>query len=97
MRALKAAGEFWATAVEHLSHIGRQDQWQRLQALQLLAHYGLLNPQAVDCSSCAQAATRLCIQLGLHQELPVQEQRTYSPQFLNLRRRLFWTSFKMDA
>jgi hypothetical protein len=84
-------------AKEQLEYIGKDNSWQRLKALQLLTHYALLNPQAADCSSCSSAATRLCIELGLHRELPEQEQVIGSEEFLNTRRRLFWTSYIMDA
>ncbi|RDL41628.1 uncharacterized protein BP5553_01607 [Venustampulla echinocandica] len=95
-RATTAAEGFWASAATQLDHIA-ENTWERVQALQLMAHYGLLSPGLVNCSNCAAAATRLCFQLGLHRELPSHEQSLHSRQILNTRRRLFWTSYSIDA
>jgi hypothetical protein len=97
MRAITAAEEFWATAAEHLQYVGNSHAWQRVQALQLLAHYGLLNPKIVNCFNSAAASTRLCFQLGLHRNLPASEEAKLDPAVLNVRRRLFWTSYNIDA
>lgn len=96
-RATTAASEFWATALLHLEQIELASSWERLQALQLLAHYGFLNPKSVDCERCASAATRLCLQLGLHHELPASAQMKLDPTALNKRRRLFWNTYSIDS
>lgn len=96
-RALTATYGFWATAVVHLDGVGLTSSWERLEALQLLAHYGFLNPRDVDCSKCAATATRLCLQLGLHQELPAPTQVKLETRTLNTRRRLFWNSYRIDS
>lgn len=96
-RAKMAASGFWATAMAHLGQIGLVASWERLQALQLLTHYGLLNPEDVDCARCAAAATRLCLQLGLHHELPPLTQMKLDAATLDTRRRLFWNSYSNDS
>lgn len=94
---MTATGGFWATAVDHLGHIGFANSWERLQALQLLTHYGFLSPKEVDPITCAAAATRLCLQLGLHHELPAPAQMKLDTVELNTRRRLLWHSYSIDA
>ncbi|KIH87806.1 hypothetical protein SPBR_04710 [Sporothrix brasiliensis 5110] len=100
-RAATATAGFWATAVAHLDALDRDSNattqpWQRVQALQLLAHYGFLNPKDVDCVRCTAAALRLCVQLGLHHELPREDRQHVSPAQLDIRRRLFWHSLSLD-
>ncbi|EXJ79499.1 hypothetical protein A1O1_08763 [Capronia coronata CBS 617.96] len=96
-RATTASYGFWMTAAGLLGEIASvDDAWEQLQALQLLAHYAFMNPKNVDCKKCAAAASRLCIHLGLHQELPVSAQVNLDPQVLNTRRRLFWNSYNID-
>jgi len=95
-RATSASYGFWATAVDALGQAGPIDPWERLQALQLLTHYGFTNPKHVDCSKCAAAATRLCLQLGLQHELPARMQIDLGPAILKNRKRLFWNSYNID-
>lgn len=96
-RATTATGGFWTAALPHLDRIGLSSSLERLQALQLLAHYAFLNPKDVDCSRCTGAATRLCLQLGLHHEAPASPQMKLDIKELNMRRRLFWNSYSIDA
>jgi hypothetical protein len=96
-RAMTAKYGFWATAVVHLEQVGLASSWERLQALQLISHYSFLNPKDVECSRCAAAATRLCLQLGLHHELPAAVQVKLDAAVLNRRRRLFWNSYRIDS
>ncbi|KAH8680690.1 hypothetical protein BX600DRAFT_444914 [Xylariales sp. PMI_506] len=96
-RAEAATSGFWAKALLHLEQVGRSSSWDRLQALQLLIHYGCLNPTDVDVVRCAAAATRLCLQLGLHQEIPASLQAGLDVSSLNDRKRLFWHSYSMDS
>lgn len=107
-RAATATSGFWATAVAHLDGLDQPDQnqggsnssgahaWQRVQALQLLAQYGFLNPKDVNCVRCAAAALRLCVQLGVHHELPLAQQAHVDPAVLDIRRRLFWHAYSID-
>jgi hypothetical protein len=95
-RATSASYGFWTTAVDALGQAGPFDPWERLQALQLLTHYGFTNPKHVDCSKCAAAATRLCLQLGLQHELPVSTQNDLDVSTLRTRKRLFWNSYNID-
>lgn len=99
-RAATATAGFWATAVAHLDALDKsaslQNPWQRVQALQLLAHYGFLNPKDVDCVRCTAAALRLCVQLGVHHELPAEERQRVDERTLDVRRRLFWHTLSLD-
>ncbi|KAH8691390.1 hypothetical protein BGW36DRAFT_465142 [Talaromyces proteolyticus] len=96
-RAAKATSVFWNTAVNQLDELGPSNTWEWLQSLQLLAHYGFLSPKDIDCSKCAAAATRLCLQLGLHHELPPSAKTELKPEELNTRRRLFWNAYSIDS
>ncbi|KIV91134.1 hypothetical protein PV10_05710 [Exophiala mesophila] len=96
-RATSASYGFWSTAVGILRQAGITDLWERLQVLQLLTHYGFLNPKHVDCSKCAAAATRLCLQLGLQHEIPLSLQKNLDPAALSSRRRIFWHSYNIDC
>ncbi|KAF2165425.1 hypothetical protein M409DRAFT_55823 [Zasmidium cellare ATCC 36951] len=97
VRALTASGSFWSTTAAQLENIGPTSSWERLQALQLLTHYGLLNPQDVNCVRCAAAATRLCFQLGLHREMSATSNRDIIEAEINKRRTVFWNSLCIDA
>lgn len=94
---MSASDRFWAAAKIHLAHIGQDDPWERLQALTLLAHYSFLNPNIINTSNCAAAAIRICLQLGLHGELPITEQTSLGQQAVNARRRLFWATYSLNA
>ena len=96
-RAETATHGFWATAVAHLHRVDAANPWERLQALQLLTHYGFLNPRDADCGECAAAATRLCLQVGLHHELPPPARMKLDATALNTRRRLFWNAYSIDS
>jgi hypothetical protein len=97
LRAQAASREFWATASEQLGQMGSGNPWEKLKALQFLAHFAFLNPETLNVSALAQAGTRLAIQLGLHRELPPNESSKLSPSVLNERRRLFWASYSIDT
>jgi len=96
-RAAATTSGLWVTAVRHLEQFGTTSSWERLQALQLLTHYGFLNPQHVNVSHCAAAASRLALQFGLHEELPVSTQAKLNPAILDTRRRMFWNAYGIDA
>ena len=96
-RAAATTYGLWTTAVGHLERFETISSWQRLQALQLLTHYGFLNPQNVNVSHCAAAASRLALQFGLHEELSASDQAKLNPAILNTRRRLFWNAYSIDA
>ncbi|KIW79395.1 hypothetical protein Z517_06007 [Fonsecaea pedrosoi CBS 271.37] len=96
-RAASTTYGLWATAVVHLEQVGLTASWERLQALQLLTHYGFLNPQHVNVSHCASAASRMAFQFGLHEELPTPRQMKLSSAVLNTRRRMFWNAYGIDA
>lgn len=96
-RAATTTSGLWATAVAHLNEVGLTNSWERLQALQLLTHYGFLNPQDLNVSHCAAAASRLAFHCGLHRELPPSTQMKLDPTILNTRRRMFWNAYAIDA
>ncbi|GME31786.1 Fungal specific transcription factor [Neofusicoccum parvum] len=96
-RATAAAEEFWNTAKSQLVYINDEQPWQRLRALLLLTHYGFVNPRAVDVVGTIGAALRLAVQLGLHQELPTHEQAKLDWPTLDIRRKLFWAIYSVDA
>lgn len=96
-RATTATYGFWSTALAHLSRVGLENPWERLQALQLLTHYAFLNPKDVNCSKCAASATRLCLELGLHEKLPASEEVKLGTAALNTRKRLLWNSYSIDS
>lgn len=95
-RATSASYGFWTTAVDALGQAGPFDPWERLQALGLLTHYAFMNPKHADCSKCAAAATRLCLQLGLQHALPTSVQGNLNADTLRNRKRLFWNSYNID-
>ncbi|KAH8701804.1 hypothetical protein BGW36DRAFT_424108 [Talaromyces proteolyticus] len=97
VQAITVTIGFRKTAIAHLPQVGLSNPWERLQALQLLTHYGFLNPMDVDCCKCAEAATRLCLYIGLHHELPASIQANLDSATLNTRRRLFWHSYSIDS
>lgn len=96
-RAAATTYGLWTTAIIHLEQLPPSNSWERLQALQLLTHYGFLNPQHVNVSHCAAAATRLALHLGLQEELPLSDQMKLDPATLNTRRRMFWNAYGIDA
>ena len=96
-RATATTRKFWQTAKQQLENIGVTNFWERLQALQLLAHYGFLNPKDVDGARCSAAATRLSLELGLQHELRATQELKLSRTALNHRRRLFWHSYSIDS
>ncbi|KAF4311265.1 positive regulator of purine utilization [Botryosphaeria dothidea] len=96
-RATAAAEEFWNTAKGQLVYISDEQPWQRLRALLMLTHYGFVNPQAVNVMNTIGAALRLAVQLGLHQEPPPPEQAKLCWPTLDIRRKLFWAIYSVDA
>ncbi|KAH8646261.1 hypothetical protein BX600DRAFT_158326 [Xylariales sp. PMI_506] len=96
-RAKEATRRFWASALVHLEQVGLTNSWERLRALELLTHFGFLNPPEVDLTRCAAAATRLCFQLGLHREPPLSDPICQDHVALNDRRRLLWNSINVDS
>ncbi|KIX09034.1 uncharacterized protein Z518_00112 [Rhinocladiella mackenziei CBS 650.93] len=98
-RATSATRGLWATARGHLDQIGSENLQERLQALQLLTHYACFNPQDANCVNCGAAATRLCLQLGLHHELSdtTRTRLKLDSTTINHRRRLFWNAYCLEV
>ncbi|KAF2088376.1 hypothetical protein K490DRAFT_5089, partial [Saccharata proteae CBS 121410] len=96
-RATAAALEFWNTAREKLAQIPQDQPCNQLQALLLVTHYGFVNPEAVNVWATSGAAFRLALKMGLHRELPATEQEILDQSTLDLRRKLFWAAYTVDA
>ncbi|KAK8227048.1 hypothetical protein IWZ00DRAFT_366505 [Phyllosticta capitalensis] len=96
-RATSSALEFWNTAKAQLPYITDGPPLQRLRVLLLLTHYGFVNPCVVDVWRTAGAATRLAVQLQLHQELSPCESDKTDFETVDTRRKLFWATYNLDA
>lgn len=93
--AQSASAAFWATAREQFTSIGRgENDLQCLQVALLLSHYASTNPKAVDIFYSIGEAARICIHLGLHREPPADMK--INPLDLDIRRRLFWTTYGIE-
>ncbi|KAL4809418.1 hypothetical protein BDV18DRAFT_157173 [Aspergillus unguis] len=91
IRAIKAADEFYESALVHLDEIWKQDAFTQLQAIMLICHYGFVNPSAANPVACSHAAMTLCVQIGLHRDSPTRRVDVES------QRRIFWTCYTLDA
>lgn len=65
-----------------------------LQAILFLLEYSLLDPEHFDSWYLTGMASRVMVDLGLHQELPPESKK--SKQLLDTRRRLFYCAYAMD-
>jgi hypothetical protein len=66
-----------------------------LQAILLLVWYSLLNPEKGSIWFLVGLATRTCVDMGYHNEHNVQVDQLDALE-LDMRRRLFWCTYKMD-
>lgn len=66
-----------------------------LQAILLLVWYSLLNPDKGSIWFLVGLATRTCVDLGFHNEQNAPVDQLDSLE-LDMRRRLFWCTYKMD-
>jgi hypothetical protein len=67
---------------------------QQIEVALLLTLYSFGNPTACDPWYCIGDAVRLCVHLGLHQELGSLD--SVEPLELDTRRRLFWTTCGLE-
>jgi hypothetical protein len=66
-----------------------------LQAILLLTQYTFLNPSMADLWLLTGLISQAVIDLGLHQELPIDG--NISPYQRDMRRRLFWCAWEMEV
>ncbi|KAK8858741.1 hypothetical protein IAR55_002970 [Kwoniella newhampshirensis] len=93
---LRACSEaFHAEAMKHLDAVFEEQSYVGLQAILLLVWYSLLNPDKGSIWFLVGLATRTCVDLGYHNEHNVQVDQLDALE-LDMRRRLFWCTYKMD-
>ncbi|WRT67942.1 uncharacterized protein IL334_004916 [Kwoniella shivajii] len=93
---LRACSEaFHAEAMKHLDAVFEEQSYIGLQAILLLVWYSLLNPDKGSIWFLVGLATRTCVDLGYHNEHNTQVDQIDSLE-LDMRRRLFWCTYKMD-
>ncbi|WVQ73386.1 hypothetical protein IAR50_002957 [Cryptococcus sp. DSM 104548] len=93
---LRACSEaFHAEAIKHLDAVFEEQSYVGLQAILLLVWYSLLNPDKGSIWFLIGLATRTCVDMGYHNEhnIPVDQLDALE---LDMRRRLFWCTYKMD-
>lgn len=93
---LRACSEaFHAEALKHLDSVFESQNYISLQAILLLVWYSLLNPDKGSIWFLVGLATRTCVDLGFHNENNSQTEKIDNLE-LDMRRRLFWITYKMD-
>ncbi|WWC62772.1 uncharacterized protein I303_105369 [Kwoniella dejecticola CBS 10117] len=93
---LRACSEaFHSEAMKHLDAVFEEQSYVGLQAILLLVWYSLLNPDKGSIWFLVGLATRTCVDLGYHNEHNTQVDQIDSLE-LDMRRRLFWCTYKMD-
>ncbi|WVQ96491.1 hypothetical protein IAU59_003596 [Kwoniella sp. CBS 9459] len=93
---LRACSEtFHAEAMKHLDAVFEEQSYVGLQAILLLVWYSLLNPDKGSIWFLVGLATRTCVDLGYHNEHNAQVEQLDALE-LDMRRRLFWCTYKMD-
>lgn len=83
-----------SVALEYAEMVLHPGSMTGLQAILFLLNYSLLDPEHFDCWYLTGMASRVMVDLGLHQELP-PESKT-NKQLLDTRRRLFYCAYAMD-
>lgn len=96
-RATATASGFWNVAKLHIPYLSECDGHQILRSLLLLAHFGLLNPSAVNVWTCSGAALSVALQLGLHNENITSQQAPMSVYDQEQRRKLFWATYILNG
>lgn len=93
---LRACSEaFHAEALKHLDAVFEAQSYIGLQAILLLVWYSLLNPEKGSIWFLVGLATRTCVDLGFHNENNSQTEKLDNLE-IDMRRRLFWITYKMD-
>lgn len=83
-----------SAALEHAEMVLHPGSMTGLQAILFLLEYSLLDPEHFNSWYLAGMASRVMVDLGLHQELPTESKT--SKQLLDARRRLFYCTYAMD-
>ncbi|BEJ12191.1 hypothetical protein CspHIS471_0206510 [Cutaneotrichosporon sp. HIS471] len=86
---------FHNEALNHLDSVFESQNYISLQAILLLVWYSLLNPDKGSIWFLVGLATRTCVDLGFHNENNSQTEKVDNLE-LDMRRRLFWITYKMD-
>ncbi|WVN90538.1 uncharacterized protein L203_105775 [Cryptococcus depauperatus CBS 7841] len=93
---LRACSEaFYAEAMKHLDAVFEEQSYVGLQAILLLIWYSLFNPDKGSIWFLVGLATRTCVDLGYHNEHNTSVDQLDALE-LDMRRRLFWCTYKMD-
>ncbi|ORY30548.1 fungal-specific transcription factor domain-domain-containing protein, partial [Naematelia encephala] len=93
---LRACSEaFHAEAMKHLDAVFEEQSYVGLQAILLLVWYSLLNPDKGSIWFLVGLAVRTCVDLGFHNENNSQVEQLDALE-VDMRRRLFWCTYKMD-
>ena len=90
---LGLADSFYLAAFEFLPRAMRPMDLGTLQCLVLIGQYSLLTPTRTAVYYVVGLATKLCQQLGLHQEETIElrgMEQELNPLEKDMRRRLFW-------
>ncbi|GAA5990175.1 hypothetical protein JCM5350_002531 [Sporobolomyces pararoseus] len=93
---LASPESYFTKAMEHLETIVGLHDLKNVQALLLMVVYSFQAPTAPSTWFLTGIATRLCCSLGLHRKLPTSQARRLSPYILQLRRRVFWSAYRID-
>ncbi|KIW69535.1 hypothetical protein PV04_05408 [Phialophora macrospora] len=93
-RANKVAFKLFHHACRHVREVLTNDIFG-LQALLVLAEYAIMNPLAANVYYLCGYIMQACIELGLHREEPLDRGVDYLAR--DLRRRIFWSAWEMDA
>lgn len=80
-------------ALKHLDEVGLGVDIESIQVLLLLANYSYLHPSFLGTWKLVGMATRLVVELGLHQD---PSPGTVNVLELDTRRRVFWVTYSMD-
>lgn len=93
---LRACSEaFHSEAIKHLDAVFEAQSYIGLQAILLLVWYSLLNPDKGSIWFLVGLASRTCVDLGFHNEHNSQAEQLDNLE-IDMRRRLFWITYKMD-
>jgi hypothetical protein len=91
--SLSLCGQYHDSALLVLQEVGLARDIDSVQALLLLVNYSYLHPSFLGTWKTVGMATRLVVELGLHEDPPVDSVTALE---LDIRRRVFWVTYSMD-
>jgi hypothetical protein len=94
VRANSIASGLVKNAIGQIQMVLTND-FRGLQALLLLLQYAFLDPGAANIWLLAGFTSQACIDLGLHQELPLSSEVSILDR--DMRRRVFWCAYEMEV